>query len=86
MPIVLLFSPTFLPYRSSSNKTKLARSFIFTFCYTDNVLSLFTDKLYHIMLYRVHLSSARLTTLVVIGADYIGSRKSSYHTITNRYS
>ena len=45
-----------------------------------------TDKLclYHTMLYRVHLSSAEfeLTTLVVIGTDYIGSCKSNYHTIT----
>ena len=49
-----------------------------------------TDKLclYHTMLYRVHLSSARfeLTTLVVIGADCIGSCKSNYHTITTTTS
>jgi hypothetical protein len=38
----------------------------------------------HIMLYRVHLVWAgfKLTTLVVIGTDCIGSCKSNYHTIT----
>jgi hypothetical protein len=37
------------------------------------------------MLYQVHLTKAgfQLTTLVVIGPDFIGSRKSNYHTISN---
>ena len=38
------------------------------------------DKLYHIMLCQVHLILARfkLTMLVVIGTDCIGSYKSNY--------
>ena len=40
-----------------------------------------SDNLYHIMLYLVHLPwvGFKLTMLVVIGTDCIGSCKSNYH-------
>jgi hypothetical protein len=43
-----------------------------------------TDILYHIMLYRLHLSCAgfEFTTIVVIDTDCIYSCKSNYHMIT----
>jgi hypothetical protein len=43
-----------------------------------------TLKHYHKMLYQVHLAwvGFKLTTLMVIGTDCIGSCKSNYHTIT----
>ena len=40
-----------------------------------------TGKLYHIMLYTSHLSGVRTLNVSGIGTDYMGSCKSSQHTI-----
>ena len=41
-----------------------------------------TDKLYHIMLYRIFWTGFELTTLVVMCTDCIGIYKFNYRTIT----
>jgi hypothetical protein len=81
----------------AQNYTSIMGNCLFVLCrerrnMTVDALKLFlrinppyvTDKLYHIMLHRVHIAWVRfeLTTSVVIDTDCIGSYISNYHTIT----
>jgi hypothetical protein len=69
--------PTNKLYRKKQQEKNLLYQYKLCVCFVDRCLSFFsfTDKLYHIILYWVHLAWARfeLTTLVVMGTYCIGS-------------